>query len=127
MDAALLGLADDAFGMINERAVQPPPSGYRYPAFAQHYQDYEPSADHYANMMTATQMMLIQSGEDKAGTIVLLPAWPCNQDVSFKLWGPLATSVSVVYSNGTLVSLVVEPQARAAAVKFANCVPNMLI
>ena len=74
--------------------------------------------------MTATQLMLMQSGEDQAGTIVLFPAWPCNQDVSFKLWGPAATSVSVVYANGTLVSLVVDPPSRAAAVKFANCVPN---
>lgn len=38
MDAALLGLADDAYSMVMDRAVQPPPPGYRYPTFAQHYQ-----------------------------------------------------------------------------------------
>lgn len=58
MDAALLGLADDAFGLVLDRAQQPPPLGYRYPAFAQHYQDYPPSADHYANMNTALQVRL---------------------------------------------------------------------
>lgn len=125
MDAAFLGLADEALAMVKERAAQPPPAGYRYPAFAQHYQDYEPSADHYANLMTATQLMLAQSGEDgAAGTIVLLPAWPCAQDVSFKLWAVGNTTVEVVYAGGKLVSLDVQPPSRASAVTWAACVPN---
>ena len=57
-----------------------------------------------------------------AATIVLLPAWPCVLDVSFKLWGALNTSVEVVYSGGKLLSLGVEPPSRAGAVKFAGCV-----
>ena len=75
-------------------------------------------------MNRALQDMLIQSGDDgfDATTVVLLPAWPCAWDVSFKLWGPLATSVDVVYAGGKLVSLVVDPPARATAVRFANCV-----
>lgn len=124
MDAALLGLANESWAMVQDRASQPPPPGYRFPAFAQHYQDYEPSADHYANMMTALQMMVLQSGEDEpVGTIVLLPAWPCDLPVSFKLWGPLATSVEVEYDgNGTVTMMDVQPPSRAAAVKFAACV-----
>ncbi len=86
-------------------------------------QDYTVSADHYAVMNTAIHAMLLQSGEDgAAGTIVLLPAWPCSVDVSFKLWGVLNTSVEVVYSGGALQSLAVEPPARRGAVRFANCV-----
>jgi len=75
-------------------------------------------------MNRCAQEMLIQSGEDGFDdtTIVLFPAWPCAWDVSFKLWGPLATSVDVVYAGGKLVSLVVDPPARASAVKWANCV-----
>ena len=123
MDAAYLGLADEAFSMVNERAIQPPPSGYRYPAFAQHYQDYEPSADHYANLMTATQLMLLQSGEDgTTGTMVLFPAWPCTHDVSFKLWAPLNTTVEVIYQNGALVLLDVQPPSRSSAIRWANCI-----
>jgi hypothetical protein len=122
-DAAFLGLSSEAYSMVLDRATQPPPSGYRYPAFAQHYQDYEPSADHYANLMLTLQLMLVQSGEDGAtGTVVLFPAWPCNQDVSFKLWAPLNTTVEVVYANSTLVSIDVQPPSRAGAVMFANCV-----
>jgi hypothetical protein len=67
--------------------------------------------------------MLLQTGEDGLnGTIVLLPAWPCDVDVSFKLWGPLNTSVEVAYANGTLISLYVEPPSRRSAVHFAACV-----
>jgi hypothetical protein len=122
IDAALLGFSAQAYAMAVDRARQPPPPGYRFPAFAQHYQDYEPSADHYAVMSTAVQSMLLQSGEDgAAGTIVLLPSWPCSVDVSFKLWGPLNTSVEVVWAGGALVSLDVVPAERRSAVVFAPC------
>lgn len=75
-------------------------------------------------MARAAQEMLLQSGEDGLGnaTLVLLPAWPCGWDVDAKLWGPGNTSVEVVYAGGKLVSLVVDPPARAADVKWANCV-----
>ncbi len=61
--------------------------------------------------MRCLQEMLLQSGDDGFATtqIVLFPAWPCQWDVSFKLWGPLATSVDVVYAGGKLVSMVVDP------------------
>jgi hypothetical protein len=39
---------------------------------------------------------------------VLLPAWPCQWDVQFKLWAPLNTSVELVYSSGVVRSLRVE-------------------
>jgi hypothetical protein len=69
------------------------------------------------------QLMLLQTGEDGAnGTIVLLPAWPCDIDVSFKLWGPFNTSVEVVYANKSLVSIIVQPPARRSAVRFAACI-----
>jgi hypothetical protein len=89
-------------------------------------QDYEPSADHFGNMLTETQFMLLQTGEDGfgAGTIVLLPAWPCQYNVSFRLHAAQATTVEVVYAGGKLVSLDVVPATRAAAVRWANCVPD---
>ena len=75
-------------------------------------------------MNRALQEMLIQTGEDgfTSTTIVLFPAWPCDWDVSFKLWGPLNTTVEVVYANQALVSLDVVPPSRAGAVKWASCV-----
>ena len=119
---AFLGFAQQAYAMVLDRARQPPPPGYRFPAFAAHYQDYLPSADHYSVMNTAVNAMLMQPGEDgEAGSIVLLPAWPCDVDVHFKLWGVLNTSVEVVWAGGALVSLDVQPPARAGAVRFAPC------
>lgn len=122
--AALLGLYDQAAKMALQRAKTAPAPGYRFMGFAPHMQDYMPSADHFANLNRCVQDMLLQSGEDGWGnaTIVLLPAWPCSWDVSAKLWGPGRTSVEFVYASGHLVSLVVDPPARASAVKWARCV-----
>ena len=50
IDAALLGLANESWAMAVERSKMPPDDGYRYDGFAPHLQDYQPSADHYANM-----------------------------------------------------------------------------
>jgi hypothetical protein len=122
--AALLGATDTAAAQLLERAATAPASGYRFLGFAPHMQDFDPSADHFANMNRALQEMLLQSGEDgyDAPTIVLFPAWPCTWDVSAKLWGPANTTVEFVYEGGALQSLVVVPASRAGAVKWANCV-----
>jgi len=158
--AALLGLAADASEMMLQRAATGPAPGYRWPGFAPHEQDFDPSADcelrlflarkplppftsaypffstqylyfyttrtDFANMNRCLQEMLIQSGDDgfENPTIVLFPAWPCNWDASFKLWGPLNTTIQVQYAGGKLLSMAVEPPSRASSVKWANCVPN---
>jgi hypothetical protein len=122
--AALLGLTAPAAAQVLERALTPPAPGYRFPAFAPHFQDFDPSADFFANMNRALQDMLLQSGEDGWGnaTIVLFPAWPCEWDVSAKLWAPLNTTVELVYAGGAVQRLAVTPSARAANVKWAACV-----
>jgi len=122
---ALIGAAVNASQRVLVRAASAPAPGYRWPGFVQE-QVFEPSFDNLANMNRALQEMLIQSGEDGFAdtTIVLLPAWPCEWDVSFKLWGPLKTAVEVVYAGGKLVSLDVEPASRRSAVQWADCVPN---
>ena len=43
LNAALLGRAKKAASMALERALTPPATGYRFPAFGPHFQDYEPS------------------------------------------------------------------------------------
>jgi hypothetical protein len=74
--------------------------------------------------MTAVQAMLLQAGGDAEDTLVLLPAWPCQLDVSFRLWGARSTAVNVVYANHSLVALDVQPPERASAVRWANCVSS---
>eukprot|EP00928_Gymnodinium_smaydae_P014834 TRINITY_DN15447_c0_g1_i3.p1 TRINITY_DN15447_c0_g1~~TRINITY_DN15447_c0_g1_i3.p1 ORF type:complete len:786 (+),score=86.08 TRINITY_DN15447_c0_g1_i3:311-2359(+) len=90
LNAALLGRAKVAARMTLERALIKPAVGYRFPAFAPHFQDYQPSEDHYANMNTALQLMLLSPADDglDSGGALLFPAWPCEWDVDFKLAAP---------------------------------------
>ena len=74
MDAALLGLASDAANYGAKRAATAPAQGYRFPAFAPHEQDYEPSADHFTVFSNVLQYMLIQRVDDSADSVLLLPA-----------------------------------------------------
>jgi hypothetical protein len=123
LNAALLGRAKRAAAMVVERARDPPANGYRFPAFAAHYQDYQPSEDHLANMMSALQLMLLASADDglDAGGILLFPAWPCHWDVDFKLAAPHNTTVSGIFAGGKLTSLRVLPPERKAAVRVLPC------
>ena len=121
MDAAMLGLADDAAKMVLARAKTPPAKGYRFPVFAPHEQDYEPSADHFAVMSNALTYMLIQTLDDANATVLLLPAWPCRWSVSFKLHAPRRTIIEGAMKNGSLISLTVTPESRRADVRVAKC------
>jgi len=130
MNAALLGLANEAWAYIVQRASVDPPRGYRFLGFAPHMQDYEPSADHYANMMSALQLMLVvpadqdlegDGGEDK---IVIFPAWPCHLDVEFKLHAPANTIIIAQYSAAQkkIVRLDIDPPTRRSSVIIGlNC------
>jgi hypothetical protein len=53
--------------------------------------------------------MLLQHAGDK---ILLLPAWPKDWDVSFKLHAPRRTTVECVYRGGKLEKLEVLPRER---------------
>ena len=59
--------------------------------------------------MIGLQEMLIQTvGEE----IRLLPAWPKEWDVDFKLHAPRQTTVSGRVRNGKLLDLQVSPESR---------------
>lgn len=53
---ALTGAAAPAAAQLLQRAMTPPATGYRFPGFAPHEQDFDPSADHFANMNRALQV-----------------------------------------------------------------------
>ncbi len=121
LNAALLGRAEKAAKMTLQRALVSPATGYRFPAFAPHFQDYEPSEDHFANMMSTLQFMLIQPVDDQNGSSVLFPSWPCSWDVDFKLRAPRNTIVSGTFKQGQLQSLIVDPPERKASITMMNC------
>jgi hypothetical protein len=59
--------------------------------------------------MMALQTMLVQADD---GKIRLLPAWPEDWDVAFKLHAPKNTIVEGAVRGGKLVQLNVTPKSR---------------
>ena len=59
--------------------------------------------------MIALQEMLMQNVGD---SILLLPCWPKEWNVSFKLHAPRQTTVECVYRNGKVERLAVMPESR---------------
>ena len=76
------------------------------------WQDYEPSSDHlgvFSNALTymivqvryplsplaclCRHVDLLQSLDDANGTALLLPAWPCDWDASFRVHAPQQTII----------------------------------
>ena len=88
--------------------VRPRP---RFPAFWECKMDGTPDNDHGAVSVNALQSMLLQSDGKK---IFLLPAWPENWNVSFKLCAAGNTIVECEYSDGKVKSLKVQPESRRA-------------
>jgi alpha-L-fucosidase 2 len=80
----------------------------RFPAVWGPNFDWLPDMDHGASAMIALQSMLLQGD---AETIHVLPAWPADWDVDFKLWAPGQTQVSGSVRSGRLASLKVTPQS----------------
>ena len=81
----------------------------RFPAFWETKMDGTPDNDHGANSVNTLQSMLLQSDGKK---IFLLPAWPENWDVSFKLCAAGNTTVECEYKDGKVQKLTVTPASR---------------
>merc|ERR1712070_871551 len=95
-------------------------SMFRFPGFAGHMQDYEPSLDHFSFMRTGMHYMLLSPVDDVKQSMLLFPTWPAAWDVDFKLHGPLNTTVEASCINGTLTKLVVTPKNREQDVRVVN-------
>ena len=62
--------------------------------------------------MTAIQEMLMAADPYGDGKIYLLPAWPKEWNVDFKLHAPQQTTVEASVRNGKVVKLKVNPKSR---------------
>lgn len=105
---AYLGLTDQAANGLLERTAMRHNEAF-FPAFWQANYDWVPDQDHGCNLLTALQSMLIQC-EDKK--IILLPAWPKDWDVDFKLHAPYKTVIEGKVKNGKLKKIKITPQPR---------------
>ena len=106
---AWLGLADETRDAVLTRS-RSHDRGQRYPAFwAPHY-DWTPDQTHGGVLMTAVQAMVLQAEGD---AIHLLPAWPDDWNVSFRLHAPGKTVVEGRAEGTRIVDLKVHPPERA--------------
>ncbi len=111
--AAYLGLSDEAKDQVIERAKDKA-KGYRFPGFYGPNYDWTPDQDQISVFQIALQRMLMQVEGDK---ILLLPAWPKEWDVHFKLHAPANTVVECEVKDGKVVKLVVTPESRRKDMK----------
>lgn len=88
-------------------------SGRRFPAFWGPGHDWTPDHNWGGSGMIGLQEMLMQC---TGRQILLLPAWPVDWDVDFKLHAPFNTTVEGRYVAGKLESLQVTPPERATDV-----------
>lgn len=114
--AAILGLTDEARHILLGK-VGNSNAGHRFPAMWGPNYDWLPDQDHGSNIMLTLQHMLLASRNEK---IFILPAWPQDWDVSFKLRAPHNTTVECVYRNGKIEKLGVTPESRRGDVNLPD-------
>ena len=117
LNAAYLGLADEAAEHLANRVLHNSARGFRWPAYWGPNFDWRPDQCAGGNIQNILQSMLLQHDGDK---IFLLPAWPKDWNCDFKLHAPKNTTVEGRVVNGELKDLVVTPAARLADVVRCN-------
>jgi hypothetical protein len=125
--AAVLGLTDEAARILKVKILNSR-NGYRWPATWGPNFDWLPDQCHGGNLMNTVHLMLLQGNGDR---ILLLPAWPKEWDVSFKLHAPRNTTVECVYRAGKIEKLVVTPKERlkdidSPSIQLTEVVPSNL-
>lgn len=111
---AYLGLAEEARKSIVDRA-RSHDRNERFPAFWGPNFDWTPDQDHGGVLMKTLQAMLLQTDGRR---IFLLPAWPKDWDVDFKLHAQQQTVVEGIYRDGQVRSLRVTPESRRVDVEM---------
>jgi hypothetical protein len=110
---AYLGLADQAREYVVKRA-RTKHAASRFPVFWGPNYDWVPDQDHGSVLLKGLQAMLLQTDGRR---IYVLPAWPKDWDVDFKLHAPYQTTIAGRVEGGRLVRLDVQPASRRGDVK----------
>ncbi|SEJ65617.1 hypothetical protein SAMN05216327_11583 [Dyadobacter sp. SG02] len=112
---ARLGLTEEAAALTIKKLQD---SGRRFPAFWGPGHDWVPDHNWGGSGMIGLQEMLMQTHGD---SIYLLPAWPDDWDVQFKLHAPKNTVVEGEWKEGKIVKLKVTPEYRRNDVISSKC------
>jgi hypothetical protein len=104
----MLGLAEEARRDVVQN-FSTWHTGSRFPAFWGPNFDWVPDQDHGSVAMIALQRMLLQWHGSR---LYLLPAWPRDWDVAFKLHAPGETMVECICRAGRIARLEVMPESR---------------
>jgi len=107
---AYLGLAAQAKENLIARSKNVDQNS-RFPAFSGPNYDWPPDQDHGGVLMKAFQSMVLQA-DPYSEKIYLLPAWPRDWDVSFKLHAPHRTTIEGRVKDGKIEWLKVTPESR---------------
>lgn len=105
---AYLGLGEEARTYVVGRARKWH-EGSRFPAFWGPNYDWVPDQDHGGVLLKTVQAMLFQTDGRR---IFLLPAWPQDWDVDFRLHAPYRTIIEGRVSGGKVERLKVRPSSR---------------
>jgi hypothetical protein len=103
---ARLGMVDGAKELLTRKLDNGP---YRFPAFWPPDIDHAPDHNWGGMAMIGLQEMLMQTHGDR---ILLLPAWPPEWEVDFKLHAPGNTVVEASVKDGKVVSRQITPVER---------------
>ena len=114
IQAAVLGITDVAKAYLIKAAKNKQPV-CRFPGFWTEGHDDCPDLDHGGVTNKALQTAVMQTDGKR---ILLLPAWPKEWAVHFKLHAPLRTVVTAWAKDGKIEELEVSPKARATDVEM---------
>jgi hypothetical protein len=107
---ARMGLVQEAADYNTRKLANSP---RRFPTFWGPGHDWTPDHNWGGSGMIGLQEMLLQTIDDR---ILLLPAWPREWNVDFKLRAPQQTTVEGIVRDGRLQELIITPAARRADV-----------
>jgi len=113
IQAAMLGLTDTAAHIMKMSGLAYD-KRFRFPGFWGPNFDYMPDQTQAGNFMTTINKMILQSeGKD----IYLLPAWPKDWNVKFKLHAPHRTVVQGEWKNGNWTDIRTTPRQRKSNIR----------
>ncbi|MDP4290848.1 MAG: DUF5703 domain-containing protein [Bacteroidota bacterium] len=116
IDAPMLGLTDLAKTDVTLNLTRQD-KRLRFPAFWDRGHDYMPDEDNGGNGELGLQKMLMQCDGSR---ILLLPAWPKEWSVNFKLNAPYNTTVEGIVKNGKILKIKVTPESRRKDIVIFN-------